>query len=1276
VVVVGPHLAGLSTTKQRVLAELAQRKVVLSEDQAVDLSIGASAQEVGQALSKVRAKDLCVLFVHDFWKEVAEAKSAPDWIASDQFVLDELGRCFHEFHVIYHLVKSEDAKRIVESYWNSRGIPPKEVRSSLSKSIISLSKAGDTYIPKIIYEELEAWCESNPAVVEKLEHGPHLREDEEAISSAFDQWEKELEEYLSGYDKLLAILGLGGTGSSLLATSLGVEQAVLNLLGISAASTVFVFGLPVTLAFFVAAALGFVASTKRDLPQTQRKEFEKYTTRFLAAQEYWDKLTPAQKEVICYELDKKTHRQLGTALHALVRHFDKGTDPERPGENLIKQVENDLGIKLEAILTEKILREVNKLLEKEREEILRRVESLEVTVSHLRSEWTDPAKQRIAWTYIENPQTLQNETLMRISNLQSFSPRTEGGLSEFVPFENGEKLYEQLSSRGNLFVTGLSGTGKSRIIFEALQRRKKRAYGIWVIGAVKGFAEGPQGTVGDLCGKIEIKAKKVGSPQILVWDNFPDLLENNLDLDVCRGVLTRIACLPTEECETIIALDPANYESMKEIAKRFPPLPFEFVDIHYNLRDLSKLVESLGMLLLGENEYNARIAGRVDDIAGILYKNFNLPLAVKDYCEKLKTSKQSDPIETATAVGTVSFSKYIERQYMQLEQQDAERKDHVSNMDLLYTMKLLDILNKDTSMSEADKQQRRIFKTESFNPLKQLHAYIEADAGAYVMHRFYLRTLDIPDDKAKLIFSYIKEENLDDILEFPEHYPSSEFTAFLCSHCSCMKPEEFARILLVASQVNIPLGGRGIGTNVADNFHGLPDNYKDTVVKLVSENTEFAHGFGEGTGRRFDKLSDGWKDRFVRLAFESNNFAEGFGHGTGGCFDELCQASRNRLLKLTSENKEFASRFGGGVPFEQLSEASKDMLVKLACENEDFAGGFGYGAARRLDDLSDGWRDRLVKLASQNKNFADGFGFNSARRFDELSDLWKDRLVRLASENDDFAGGFGRGGPFASLSEAWKDRLVSLAFDNKNFASCLGYSAGFLFDESFDRWKDRFLKLVSENTEFAHAFGEGAGACFDRLSEASKDRLVRLASENKNFAEGFGDATGLGFGLDELSEMSKNRLLKLASENKEFARGFGQGTGSVFEHLPEGWKDKLARLASENNDFAGTFGYGAGVCFCFDGLPDAWKDKLVKLASGNEEFAGGFGEGVGRCFDVLTEASRDSLVKFASGNDDFAKGLGKGASGCFNELPNAWKGRLVRLASENKNFAQEFKMKS
>lgn len=360
--VVGIHLAGLSETRRRILGELARRKSALGPGQVFDFSVDASIQEVGKTLSEARAQQSSVVFIHDFWKEIAETKPAPDWIAGDQSTLDQLMAFFREFRVIRHLVKDEDAKRIIDSYWNEHGVPPDNVRKSLTKSILDVSKIEDTHIPKLIREKLEAWSEKNPIVIEKLKRRTRLREDEEAIKSALDRWETELKEDLSNYDKLLGILGLGGASSSLLATSLGVEQGVLKVLGISAASSAFLFGLPVTLAFFFASALGFAASSRRDLPQKESKEFAKFATSWLTAQGCWEKLTSNRKEVVCYELDKKTHRKLGTALRELPKLFALSADPAHPGEDLIKQIETDLGIKLETILTKKILDEVGNLL--------------------------------------------------------------------------------------------------------------------------------------------------------------------------------------------------------------------------------------------------------------------------------------------------------------------------------------------------------------------------------------------------------------------------------------------------------------------------------------------------------------------------------------------------------------------------------------------------------------------------------------------------------------------------------------------------------------------------------------------------------------------------------------------------------------------------------------------------------------------------------------------------------------------------------------------------
>jgi len=794
------------------------------------------------------------------------------------------------------------------------------------------------------------------------------------------------------------------------------------------------------------------------------------------------------------------------------------------------------------------------------------IKSLEQRVSI--GDWRDLSKVKTSWTMIENPSSLDDRALGDLLHLRPFSPEgREGQEPSFVPFGNATELMNRLSSE-DLFITGMSGSGKSRVIFEALRRRRSSSSGIWLVGEYLGGNE--SGTLAEFCDKVTAFARESSSRQIIVWDNFPrGLLEFGNDPDACKSILKRLTSIPEAQAEFLISLDPSEYERMSDA----PVDVFRSRDIlriSYDRAELDALLESIGRFQLGDQEYESRVSAVKEDILDALYRNFNLPLAIEDFCSALVAEQQKNPAEIAQGLGSKEYSIYVKEQLAQLHVKDMEI-EHLqarqSNTDLLYTAKLFRVLNRVARTFDVEDVQWKVFGTKYYQT-EQLRNWIKLESGIYLMHDFYLATLEFNEEALKAIFDFASREGARALftqsgsVAIPNDLKS--FVLLLGEHFSVCLPDNFDRLIRNLLEQDF-LKRDGVGPGIGSLYNTLESEYKSKLVALAKSNAMFAYGFGRGIGFAFDKLTGPDFGPLLDLASVSQDFAEGFGRGAGLAFSKLDYDSAMRLLEVSKAMDApvlldfVTSRFAyEGVPFSTLKDEDKDKAMKMISGGDSRAvNGLGVEMGLQFSMLTQTDKGMLIQAVKRQGVFASGFGYGAGLNFDELAEDDQKTMIeltRLSSQDEmrkdnpglgEFSAGFGNGigRNFHRINPAQRDKLMNLAVTNQRFGSEFEFVVTGSFGKLPENQNERLTRFPIEMKlpvylcdQFFWRLGATAGRSFNRLTKECRDMSIALAKMNEDFA------LGLGVGItrqstEGLSQDYVSKLEQLERRNQGFRAG-------------------------------------------------------------------------------------------------------------------------------------------
>lgn len=255
----------------------------------------------------------------------------------------------------------------------------------------------------------------------------------------------------------------------------------------------------------------------------------------------------------------------------------------------------------------------------------------------------------------------------------------------FISFDNINNVLERALRGAGLFITGSSGSGKSRVLFEA----SKNADEMLVLGGKttleqkKSVAESAGGKASDVIDSTLIEAKKRAEDvHVLLWDNFPEGLVNRENLFSVKNALEMVAS--ANNTIVIIALDPQFYAKYCDLAKEIASLTT--VNVRYTKDEFGTVFRTIGKVYLGL-DYERKIGANENKIVDILFAKWGLPKYIESFFA-LASKEDVNAVSLAETLGDKNYGDWAADQFRLLR----ERK---VNLDFLYAIKLANLLGKD-----------------------------------------------------------------------------------------------------------------------------------------------------------------------------------------------------------------------------------------------------------------------------------------------------------------------------------------------------------------------------------------------------------------------------------------------------------------------------------------------------------------------------------------------------------------------------------------------------
>jgi hypothetical protein len=192
----------------------------------------------------------------------------------------------------------------------------------------------------------------------------------------------------------------------------------------------------------------------------------------------------------------------------------------------------------------------------------------------------------------------------------------------FIPFnEYTNTLYED-----KVYIRGLSGSGKSRCIYEIVKTKISSFERIFIINP-RNITVNAKET-----GRVDIYnlTKDLKDKDIVIWDNFPDDLVKK-DIDYAKKVLELISS-QNAGC-ILIALKPKYLEFYNGIESGI--IGLYKCDVEYGKDRFQNILKAYGYQPRFERVYNAHVIKNLDKITNVLWNKEPIPLTVLDYYKEL-----------------------------------------------------------------------------------------------------------------------------------------------------------------------------------------------------------------------------------------------------------------------------------------------------------------------------------------------------------------------------------------------------------------------------------------------------------------------------------------------------------------------------------------------------------------------------------------------------------------------------------------------------------------
>jgi hypothetical protein len=225
--------------------------------------------------------------------------------------------------------------------------------------------------------------------------------------------------------------------------------------------------------------------------------------------------------------------------------------------------------------------------------------------------------------------------------------------TDTFPFVSFDK-FESIVKADKVFLYGISGSGKSRGIFEIIAHELHNFERIYIIN--------PRNAIGEESGRIPIAeiASQWNEKDAIIWDNFPDDL---IKRDARNAIKVLGALSLNDMGKLLVALKPKYLEIFRDSLSDLMP-EFYLCEISYEREKIKKLVRAYGSEIAQFKEiYDLFVSKDLERVSKALWQKEPTPLTVFDYFNELKNkSAKQHPIDTvetreATTTSTTSSAQ-------------------------------------------------------------------------------------------------------------------------------------------------------------------------------------------------------------------------------------------------------------------------------------------------------------------------------------------------------------------------------------------------------------------------------------------------------------------------------------------------------------------------------------------------------------------------------------------------------------------------------------------
>ncbi len=900
----------------------------------------------------------------------------------------------------------------------------------------------------------------------------------------------------------------------------------------------------------------------------------------------------------------------------------------------------------------------------------------------------------------------------------------EGYDFPFTTFEKFNIIKEEEGVVDKLFISGPSGVGKSRCIYEIFKNNINRYQKIIVINPRNSITENyKRAPLLDIISKIN-------EDDAIIWDNFPDGLIKK-DRSNLHDILELISSCNSKKA--IISLKPSYLEVIGNITADIPDYHSE--RISYSKEELKQIIKSYGSRISEYKDvYEKEIVTDLDKITNILWQKEPTPLTILDYYNELIDKERQKDTKVKDANIKITSPSYSNRTAIHHINNPAvlvaekllrsttyykhqfELLSHVKgregDMDFLYTLKLCFDLEIEPTLHKVESLQKEMFGTRPVS-YTGLRNWVYFSGQICSMHDVCRDTILLEDN----ILSNILHHISDNFVKFISNNYSSSMTRintlalFLGKNVKYLPRNDsnpfVPDIIYQYMKKNVSFE-RAFGQGVGEVFESLEENLQKTMTSRIDTEIHFTIGMGESLGYRFFSIE---KNPIFKKIKDDFNFAHNFGNSVGKLIPYLSEEHRKQIFETAKSNPYLLDGLGSGIGsiYESLDENLQKEMFANAKSDSEMMRGLGQGSGLKFSNSSPlsssatfnkSYQNKIFRIGDNYNEFDFGLGYALGGGYKRFSIPIQKKILQRLKDNAFFSYGIG----FCAMNTNPNDcppELINMIQSNGGLAFGIGSGLGINFNYLTDKSKSFFMPKLKENIRLSIGYAAGLGLAFNQLDKEKQDTYLKSVNFNETFAEGlayglgvtwiyhkskfqdymtakiitnnnrfaYGLGSGMGPRLNYNDSTTQKKILKWAETNSEFDKGLGLGMGVVFPYLGS-LADEILLRASTNSSFA--FGLGTGLGWNFKYLPSEDKERIYEKASLNGMFSRGFGYGIGvYTVNYSNDVLINELLLRSKKDNDFALGLGEGIGYSFRYQCNKLLNKILeKVIKENSYFSR------